>query len=112
MSRHISQGVGLSISPLRYGAGVKGKINQAMSHGLPVVATTPSIEGMYLTPEVDVVVGDDPVAFADAVARVYNDAALWSQLAAGGRENIRTHLPFARCRAERHHPTDGVDGDQ
>ncbi len=37
-----------SIAPLRYGAGVKGKINLAMSYGLPVVATTPSIEGMHL----------------------------------------------------------------
>ena len=36
-----------SIAPLRYGAGVKGKINLAMSYGLPVIATTPSIEGMH-----------------------------------------------------------------
>jgi hypothetical protein len=44
------EGCRVSISPLRYGAGVKGKVNQAMSAGLPVVATTPSIEGMHLTP--------------------------------------------------------------
>ncbi len=57
------EGCRLSISPLRYGAGVKGKVNQAMSFGLPVVATTPSIEGMHLTPGSDVLVGDDPQAF-------------------------------------------------
>ena len=43
-------GCRVSISPLRYGAGVKGKVNLAMSYGLPVVATTPSIEGMHLQP--------------------------------------------------------------
>src|SRR5438876_264170 len=55
-------GCRVSISPLRYGAGVKGKINLAMSYGVPVVATSSSIEGMYLTPGIDVLVGDDPEA--------------------------------------------------
>src|SRR5665647_645463 len=40
----------VSISPLRYGAGVKGKVNLALSYGVPVVATTASVEGMHLTP--------------------------------------------------------------
>jgi GT2 family glycosyltransferase len=85
-------GCRLSVSPLRYGAGVKGKVNQAMSYGLPVVATTPSTEGMHLTPGSDVLVGDSPEAFADAVARAYSDRQLWHALAEGGRENVRTHF--------------------
>ena len=85
-------GCRLSVSPLRYGAGVKGKVNQAMSYGLPVIATTPSIEGMHLTAEVDVLVGDDPESFADAIVRGYRDRELWNQLSEGGRENIRKHF--------------------
>ena len=85
-------GCRLSIAPLRYGAGVKGKVNQAMSHGLPVVATTPSTEGMHLTPGVDVLVGDSAEAFAEAVARAYTDTDLWHSLAEGGRENVRVHF--------------------
>jgi O-antigen biosynthesis protein len=81
-----------SIAPLRYGAGVKGKINLAMSYGLPVIATTPSIEGMHLNPGEDVLVGDDPASFAAAIVRVYRDEALWQQLAAGGRDNISRHF--------------------
>ncbi|HSS70664.1 MAG TPA: glycosyltransferase [Casimicrobiaceae bacterium] len=92
-------GCRVSISPLRYGAGVKGKINLAMSFGLPVVATTPSIEAMHLTPGADVVIGDDPDAFADAVVRVYEDDKLWARLAAGGLENIRTHFSRSVARA-------------
>jgi glycosyltransferase involved in cell wall biosynthesis len=57
-----------------------------------VVATTPSIEGMFLSPEHDVLVADDPGAFAEAIARVYHDEALWERLAAGGREYIRAHF--------------------
>jgi GT2 family glycosyltransferase/glycosyltransferase involved in cell wall biosynthesis len=85
-------GCRLSVSPLRYGAGVKGKVNHAMSYGLPVVATTPSIEGMHLTPGVDVLIGDDPDGFVDAVVRGYRDPQLWAALAEGGRENIRRHF--------------------
>jgi hypothetical protein len=85
-------GCRVSIAPLRYGAGVKGKINLAMSYGLPVVATTPSIEGMSLVPERDVLVADEAKDFADAIVRLYHDEALWNQLAAGGRENIRTYF--------------------
>jgi GT2 family glycosyltransferase len=85
-------GCRVSVSPLRYGAGVKGKINLAMSYGLPVVATTPSIEGMHLRPGDDVLVADDPEAFADAVARAYGDKALWTRLAEGGRKNISEHF--------------------
>jgi O-antigen biosynthesis protein len=81
-----------SIAPLRYGAGVKGKINLAMSYGLPVIATTPSIEGMHLSPGDDVLVGDDPKAFADEIVRVYQDEALWHKLATGGRDNISRHF--------------------
>ena len=63
-----------------------------MSYGLPVVATTPSIEGMHLVPEQDVLVADDAKGFADAIVRLYHDEALWQRLAEGGRENIRRHF--------------------
>jgi len=85
-------GCRVSISPLRYGAGVKGKVNLAMSYGLPVVATSPSIEGMYLTPGEDVLVADEAQAFAEAIVQVYRDEALWQRLSGGGRDNIRTHF--------------------
>jgi glycosyltransferase involved in cell wall biosynthesis len=65
---------------------------------LPVVATTPSIEGMHLEDGRDVVVADDPVAFADAIARVHEDRALWERLSAGGRDNVARHFSRAVAR--------------
>jgi GT2 family glycosyltransferase/glycosyltransferase involved in cell wall biosynthesis/predicted nuclease with TOPRIM domain len=85
-------GCRVSIAPLRYGAGVKGKVNLAMSHGLPVVATSASVEGMHLRPGDDVLVADDPEGFADAIVRLYEDELLWRKLEAGGVENIRRHF--------------------
>jgi GT2 family glycosyltransferase/glycosyltransferase involved in cell wall biosynthesis len=82
----------LSVAPLRFGAGVKGKINQALAAGLPVVATTCAVEGMGLVDGVDALVADDADAFADAIVRGYGDDDLWRRLAAGGLENTRRHF--------------------
>jgi glycosyltransferase involved in cell wall biosynthesis len=82
----------LSVSPLRYGAGVKGKINHSMSRGLPVVATAVSVEGMHLVEGEEVLVADDPDAFADAIARLYRDESLWNRLSQAGIANVRRHF--------------------
>jgi glycosyltransferase involved in cell wall biosynthesis len=92
-------GTRLSVAPLRYGAGVKGKVNQPMAHGQPVVATTCAIEGMHLRPGLDVLVADDAAGFADAVLRGYHDASLWQQLADNGRANIERHFSLDAGRA-------------
>ncbi|HSD16986.1 MAG TPA: glycosyltransferase [Thermomonas sp.] len=89
----------VSIAPLRYGAGVKGKVNQAMAHGLPVVATTAAVEGMHLRDGEDVLVADAAGAFADAVLRLHDDEALWSRLAANGRANVARHFSPDAARA-------------
>lgn len=88
-----------SIAPLRFGAGVKGKINMAMSHGVPVVATTLAVEGMQLRHGHDVLVADDDFAFADAVRRLHDDAALWDALSRHGTDNIRRHFSPERAAA-------------
>jgi glycosyltransferase involved in cell wall biosynthesis len=78
----------ISIAPLRYGAGVKGKVNQAMSHGLPVVATPAAVEGMDLTHGEHVLVADTPTVYAQEIIRLYNDPALWQHLVDGGKANV------------------------
>ena len=89
----------VSVAPLRYGAGVKGKVNQAMAHGLPVVATSAAVEGMHLREGEDVLVADDADGFARAVLRLLDDDALWSRLAANGRENVTRHFSPDAARA-------------
>ncbi len=91
-------GCRLSVAPLRYGAGVKGKVNLAMSYGLPVVATSAAVEGMHLVPGEDVMVADDPGEFAAAIERVYRDEPLWQRLSAGGVGNVRRHFSRAVAR--------------
>jgi glycosyltransferase involved in cell wall biosynthesis len=74
----------VSVAPLRYGAGIKGKIGTAMAVGLPVVATSLAAEGMSLTDGEDILVADGAEALADALARIYQDEALWNCISKNG----------------------------
>ena len=67
----------LFVSPLRFGAGVKGKIGQAISFGLPVVTTSTGAEGMYLLDGVSAMIADEEQLFAQKTAKLYQDRALW-----------------------------------
>ena len=91
-------GCRISVAPLRYGAGVKGKVNQAMAHGLPVVATTPAVEGMHLVDGDDVLVADAADAFAAAVLRLHGDEVLWNRIASNGRDNVARHFSLDAAR--------------
>jgi glycosyltransferase involved in cell wall biosynthesis len=91
-------GCRIGLAPLRYGAGVKGKVNLSMAHGQPVVATPAAVEGMHLRDGVDVLVGADAQDFADAVLRLYDDRALWETLSRHGIENIEKHFSFDAAR--------------
>lgn len=77
------------IAPLRHGAGMKGKIGQSLSQGLPVVTTTIGAEGMGLTHEREALIADDPREFANAIVRLYRDEALWSRLSEAGLALMR-----------------------
>jgi GT2 family glycosyltransferase len=92
-------GCRIALAPLRYGAGVKGKVNTAMSHGLPVVATSIAAEGMFLVDDQNVLIGDDTDAYVAAVLRLYDDPALWLRLSDASLRNIQEHFSPAIARA-------------
>jgi GT2 family glycosyltransferase/glycosyltransferase involved in cell wall biosynthesis len=91
-------GCRIGLAPLRYGAGVKGKVNLSMAHGQPVVATSCAVEGMHLEPGRDVLVADDAQGFADAVVALYEDASLWNALAQNGLRNVAEHFSLDAAR--------------
>ncbi len=74
----------ITVVPLRYGAGIKGKIGTSLSYGVPCVSTSIGAEGMSLSPGDGVLVGDDPDVFASRVAELYEDKALWESSSTGG----------------------------
>ena len=89
----------VSVAPLRFGAGVKGKVNQAMARGLPVVATNCAAEGMHLADGDDVLLANDADSFADAIVRLHGDPTLWQRLREAGYANTRRWFSPEAARA-------------
>ncbi|MCD4813444.1 glycosyltransferase [bacterium] len=90
----------VSVAPLRFGAGMKGKVCEALSRGLPVVTTAIGCEGIGLTHEQNVMQADTAQTFADAVVRLYTDETLWTKLAHQGRDFLETHYSYRTIAAQ------------
>ena len=85
----------LSVSPLRYGAGMKGKIGQSLEYSLPVVSTSIGTEGMNLAAEEHILVANTTREFAQQILRVYHDATLWHKLSDNSKSAIAAYAPDA-----------------
>ncbi len=80
------------VAPLRFGAGVKGKIGEALSFGVPTVTTSIGVEGMNLQHGRDILVADAAADFAEAVTALYTDAARWSAQSSAGAAAIEAQF--------------------
>lgn len=92
-------GCRMALAPLRYGAGVKGKVNTAMSYGLPVVATPIAAEGMRLEDGVNVLLADGASAFAETILRLHDDEELWDKLSTASAAHVWRHFSFDMAKA-------------
>ena len=84
----------IAVAPLRYGAGVKGKVNMSMSYGQPVVGTKVAVEGMYTQEGIDVLKAETPEEFSNQVVRLYQDENLWNSISEGGLKNVENYFSF------------------
>jgi GT2 family glycosyltransferase/glycosyltransferase involved in cell wall biosynthesis len=82
----------VAVAPIRFGAGVKGKVNQSMSLGVPTVVTSIAAEGMYLSHEENAMIADEPAGFADAVVRLWTSRELWERVSRRGFESLKEHF--------------------
>ncbi|MCA2552837.1 MAG: glycosyltransferase [Microcystis sp. M04BS1] len=81
------------VAPLRFGAGMKGKIGQSLSLGLPTITTKIGAEGMGLIDHQDVLIADTAEEFAQAVIELYDNMQLWQKLADNSLETIKRYQP-------------------
>jgi len=84
----------LTVAPLRFGAGAKGKVVSSLSHGVPCICSSIAAEGMPLGKAGGILVADDPEEFANLVIRAYRDQSLWQELSASGLQLMRKRHAF------------------
>ena len=74
----------VNVAPLRYGAGVKGKITHSLARGLPVVTTAVGAEGLHATSGRDLLVADEAEELARETVRLITDDELWAAVSQSG----------------------------
>lgn len=77
-------------APLRFGGGVKGKVVEAMWHGVPCVTTSAGVQGLAAARDA-LGVADDPEGFAALVCTYLEDDAVWRESSARGQAFVRAH---------------------
>ena len=80
------------LAPLRFGAGLKGKLMDAMSFGLPFVTTPVGLEGFSHKKACPGLASHNAAELANKAAILYRDKALWTQVQQNGLEFIRKHF--------------------
>jgi glycosyltransferase involved in cell wall biosynthesis len=88
--------VRLSVAPLRYGAGLKGKVLDSMAAGLPCVCTPMAAEGMELPAPLQPLVARGAQALADLIATVHSDPILNRMLSDAAAAWVGHHFSAAR----------------
>jgi glycosyltransferase involved in cell wall biosynthesis len=78
----------VSVVPLRYGAGTKRKIIQALMVGTPTVTTSIGAEGLGVQDRRQLLIADDPDAFAAGIERLLQRQLVWRGLARRGRKHV------------------------
>ena len=73
------------VVPLRLGGGTRLKIVEAMAMGKAIVSTTLGAEGIEAVPGRDLLIEDEPAAFADAVSRLLADPDLAARIGQSAR---------------------------
>jgi hypothetical protein len=84
----------IAVAPLRYGAGIKGKIATTLASGVPSVASSVAVEGMGLTEGREVRTADDPEAFAQSVVELYTSPDMWTEISRRGVDFARREYGF------------------
>ncbi|MBV9149564.1 MAG: glycosyltransferase, partial [Candidatus Eremiobacteraeota bacterium] len=83
------------IAPIRFGAGIKGKIVQSMAYGVPVVTTPIGAEGIGLTHGVDAMIAESAAALADFGVSLHEDETQWQKFSTAAGERIAAFAPAA-----------------
>lgn len=87
----------MMVVPVRAGGGMRVKILNALSQGIPMVSTTVGCEGIAVTNKNDILIADEPQAFADATVRLLTDAALNQQITLNGRRTAEQKYDYRQA---------------
>ncbi len=86
----VLDGVRLTVAPLAYGAGLKGKVADSLAAGVPCVCSPIAAEGFDLPAPLRALVAGDTEGLAASIVRLHEDGDAFEACRAAGLEHIRT----------------------
>lgn len=87
---------GVFVNPIRLGAGIKGKVLEAMATGVPVVSTNRGSCGIMADNNKEILIADTPYEFSCQIMRLINDTDFRSRLALNARRLIEASYDWRR----------------
>ena len=86
------------IAPLLSGAGIKGKVINALAYGIPTILTPVAAEGIGLRHGHDCLIARTPQEWGESIKKLYNDEALWKAISKASREYAEQQFSFGEGR--------------
>lgn len=86
------------VAPLTSGAGIKGKVLEALASGIPSVLSPIAAEGIGIRDGLEALIATTPQAWAEAIVELYDDPQRWAEVSAAGRRYVEETHSFARGR--------------
>ena len=89
----------LTVAPLAYGAGIKGKVVESLAAGVPCICTSIAAEGLVLPETLKSYIADGAGALADAIHALHSNEAANNECARAGLDYIATEFSEERLDA-------------
>jgi len=86
------------VAPIRYGAGIKGKITQGMAYGLTVITTHLGAEGIGKEDDKIMMIANNEDDFAAKTFEVYTNEDLWTKLSTNARKHVENNFSPEKIR--------------
>jgi glycosyltransferase involved in cell wall biosynthesis len=83
----------VSVAPLRFGAGMKGKVNEALASGIPLVTTSFGVQGIKAVSGVHAIIADNASDFAAGVTKLLLDSLSGEAMGRAGQELAKAFAP-------------------
>lgn len=91
LSKHYNS-TRLVISPILSGKGLKGKIGEAFSFGVPTITTTIGAEGFDIENGREIIIADDASNWVEKILEIYHNESSWIKMSENSREYCQINL--------------------
>ncbi len=84
------------VAPLLSGAGIKGKVIEALSYGVPSVLSPIAVEGTGIRDGKEALIAEKPEEWVEAISKLYKDKDLWYNISQNAIDLVKTEYSFER----------------